>query len=72
MVNKLDDVYKDLLRGLVKYGVDKMDRTGTGTRSIGPCSFVHYMKDGFPILTTRRIAFKVMATELGLHKGCYF
>lgn len=57
-------VYLDLLRKVLEDGVDREDRTGTGTRSI----FGHQMRvdlgDGFPLLTTKRVHFKSIIHEL--------
>jgi thymidylate synthase len=46
------------------YGVEKKDRTGTGTKSIFGYTIRHNMKHGFPLLTTKKMAFKTMVTEL--------
>jgi len=62
-MNKLDKQYQDLLQTILDYGVDKKDRTGTGTRSIFGYTICHNMKDGFPLLTTKKMAFKTMVTE---------
>jgi len=63
-MNKLDKQYQDLLQSILDYGVEKKDRTGTGTKSIFGYIIRHNMKDGFPLLTTKRIAWKTMVTEL--------
>ena len=63
-MNNLDKQYKELLETILHYGVDKKDRTGTGTKSIFGYTIRHNMKDGFPILTTKKVAFKTMCTEL--------
>jgi thymidylate synthase len=64
MSNKLDKQYQDLLQTILEHGVDKNDRTGTGTKSIFGYTIRHNMKDGFPLLTTKKMAFKTMVTEL--------
>ena len=42
----------------------KTDRTGTGTLAIAGAIFKHDMKDGFPLLTTKKIPFRLVASEL--------
>jgi len=64
MANTLDIDYKNLLSDVLELGVDKDDRTGTGTRSIFGATIKHNMSDGFPILTTKKVAFNTMVTEL--------
>jgi thymidylate synthase len=63
-VNKLDKQYKDLLQTILDYGVEKQDRTGTGTKSIFGYTIRHNMKDGFPLLTTKKMPWKIIVTEL--------
>tara|TARA_B100000900_G_scaffold395433_1_gene393821 strand:- start:47 stop:1084 length:1038 start_codon:yes stop_codon:yes gene_type:complete len=63
-MNNLDKQYKELLETILYYGVDKEDRTGTGTQSIFGYTIRHNMQDGFPLLTTKKVAFQTMATEL--------
>ena len=63
-MNKLDKQYQQLLSDIIEFGVDKKDRTGTGTKSIFGYTIRHNMKDGFPLLTTKKMAFRTMVTEL--------
>ena len=63
-MNKLDKQYQELLSTILEYGVDKSDRTGTGTKSIFGYTIRHNMSDGFPLLTTKKMAVKTMMTEL--------
>ena len=63
-MNKLDSDYQLLLRHILSNGVVKKDRTGTGTLSTFGCQIRHEMSDGFPLLTTKRMAVKTMMTEL--------
>ena len=63
-MNKLDKDYQDLLKDIMTNGVEKGDRTGTGTVSVFGRQIRHYMKDGFPLLTTKKMAIKTMMTEL--------
>jgi thymidylate synthase len=64
MKNTIDKQYQDLLKTILEYGVEKKDRTGTGTKSIFGYTIRHNMKDGFPLLTTKKMAWKTMVTEL--------
>ena len=64
MNNKLDKQYQTLLQTILDFGVEKKDRTGTGTKSIFGYTIRHNMKDGFPLLTTKKMAWKTMVTEL--------
>jgi len=62
--NELDMQYQDLLQYILDNGVEKKDRTGTGTLSVFGYQIRHNMKDGFPLLTTKKMAWKTMVTEL--------
>jgi thymidylate synthase len=63
-MNKLDKSYTDLLQDILDNGVEKKDRTGTGTISIFGRQIRHKMSDGFPLLTTKKMPFKTIVTEL--------
>ena len=63
-MNKLDKQYQELLMTIMQYGIEKKDRTGTGTKSIFGYSIRHRMRDGFPLLTTKKMAIKSLMTEL--------
>jgi thymidylate synthase len=63
-MNKLDDQYLDLLRKILRDGKIKTDRTGTGTQSIFGYQIRHNMADGFPLLTSKKVHFKGIITEL--------
>ena len=63
-MNNLDEQYKGLLGTVLFGGKVKGDRTGTGTLSVFGKTIRHRMADGFPILTTKRVPFKTMVTEL--------
>jgi thymidylate synthase len=63
-MNKLDQQYTDLLQDILDNGVTKQDRTGTGTISVFGRQIRHDMKDGFPLLTTKKMPFKTIVTEL--------
>ena len=63
-MNKLDKDYKELLQDILTNGVTKMDRTGTGTISVFGRQIRHRMSDGFPVITTKKMYFKGIVTEL--------
>jgi thymidylate synthase len=63
-MNSLDKQYQELLKTILEHGVEKKDRTGTGTKSIFGYTIRHNMSEGFPLLTTKKMAWKTMATEL--------
>ena len=63
-MNYLDKEYQMLLEYILGNGVEKKDRTGTGTLSIFGWQIRHNMKDGFPLLTTKKMFFKGIVTEL--------
>jgi thymidylate synthase len=63
-MNSIDRQYKELLEHILHFGVEKKDRTGTGTKSIFGWQIRHNMKEGFPLLTTKKMAWKTMVTEL--------
>jgi thymidylate synthase len=63
-MNSIDRQYKELLEHILHFGVDKKDRTGTGTKSIFGWQIRHNMKEGFPLLTTKKMAWKTMVAEL--------
>jgi thymidylate synthase len=63
-MNKLDKQYQQLLQDIIDFGFEKKDRTGTGTKSIFGYTIRHKMSDGFPLLTTKKMAWKTMVTEL--------
>lgn len=56
--------YLDIVQKILNEGVEKKDRTGTGTLAIAGAMFEHDMQKGFPLLTTKKMPFKVIATEL--------
>ena len=63
-MNTLDKQYQDLLQYILEYGVSKEDRTGTGTISTFGRQIRHNLNDGFPLLTTKKMAIKSIMTEL--------
>lgn len=56
--------YLRILFDIIMKGVKKEDRTGTGTVSLFGTEIKHNMREGFPLLTTKKMAFKTMVTEL--------
>ena len=64
MRNRLDEDYRGLLAEILYNGVEKKDRTGTGTLSRFGHQIRHNMQDGFPLLTTKKMAIKTLMTEL--------
>jgi thymidylate synthase len=64
VMNNLDARYQALLEDILHWGVEKKDRTGTGTISVFGRQIRHKMSEGFPLLTTKKMAFKTMVTEL--------
>jgi len=63
-MNTIDKKYQDLLQDILDNGVKKKDRTGTGTISVFGRQIRHKMSQGFPLLTTKKMAWNVMVTEL--------
>jgi thymidylate synthase len=63
-MNSLDKQYQALLQDILDNGVEKKDRTGTGTLSVFGRQIRHSMKDGFPLLTTKKMYFKGIVVEL--------
>ena len=63
-MNNLDKSYQQLLTDVLENGHKKSDRTGTGTISVFGRQIRHKMSEGFPVLTTKKMAWKTMVTEL--------
>ena len=63
-MNKLDKDYQNLLQDILDNGIKKEDRTGTGTVSVFGRQIRHKMSDGFPLLTTKKMYWKGIVTEL--------
>jgi thymidylate synthase len=64
MANQLDKKYQQLLSDIITFGVEKKDRTGTGTISEFGHQIRHKMSEGFPLLTTKKMAWKQIVSEL--------
>jgi len=56
--------YLDILTYIMEYGVDRPDRTGTGTRSAFGCSMRFDLRKGFPLLTTKKVHVRSIIHEL--------
>ena len=63
-MNRIEEQYRGLLGTLLENSTEKEDRTGTGTLSVFGRQIRHNMKDGFPLLTTKKMAVKTIMTEL--------
>jgi thymidylate synthase len=63
-MNTLDKKYQQLLSDIIAFGVEKKDRTGTGTISEFGHQIRHNMQEGFPLLTTKKMAWKQIVSEL--------
>lgn len=62
--NTIDKQYQALLQDILDNGYVKKDRTGTGTKSVFGRTIRHKMSDGFPLLTSKKMYFKGVVTEL--------
>lgn len=56
--------YLKIVKKILAEGEKKEDRTGTGTISISGVMFEHDMKNGFPLLTTKKVPLRLVASEL--------
>ncbi|QOD86029.1 thymidylate synthase [Weissella viridescens] len=59
-----EQAYLDTLQDILENGAVKTDRTGTGTRSVLGRQMRFDMAEGFPLLTTKRVPFKLIKSEL--------
>ncbi len=56
--------YLDIIQKILNHGQPKEDRTGTGTLAIAGAMFQHDMQNGFPLLTTKKIPYRLVTSEL--------
>ena len=63
-INNIEHDYLKLLHDILINGTKKQDRTGTGTISVFGRQIRHDMRLGFPLLTTKKMPFKTITTEL--------
>ena len=56
--------YLELLKDILENGVKKSDRTNTGTISVFGRQIRHKMSEGFPLITSKKMYFKGVITEL--------
>ena len=63
-MNTIDKKYQQLLSDIIAFGVEKKDRTGTGTISEFGHQIRHKMSEGFPAITTKKLAWKQVVSEL--------
>jgi thymidylate synthase len=63
-MNTHDHTYAKMLQDILAAGQAHADRTGTGTQSVFGGEYVYDMKDGFPLLTTKKMAWRSIVVEL--------
>jgi len=63
-MNTIDKSYQALLQDILDNGVEKQDRTGTGTISVFGRQIRHKMSQGFPLLTTKKVHWNSIVAEL--------
>ena len=64
MVNYEEDMYLDAIRYVIDKGDDIADRTGTGTKSVFGYQFRYDIRNKFPAITTKKLAWKGVVSEL--------
>jgi thymidylate synthase len=56
--------YLDIIKNIIDKGELKHNRTGIDTIAVAGCMFEHDMSEGFPLLTTKKVPFRLVASEL--------
>lgn len=64
MTNLHDDVYQNALRTILETGEDRPDRTGVGTIGVFGLQMRFDLSQGFPAITTKKLAWKAVVSEL--------
>jgi len=64
MKNTLDEKYINVIKDVLENGTVSGDRTGTGTKKVFGRMITHDMAEGFPLLTTKKMFWKGILTEL--------
>lgn len=62
-MNNYENEYLNLLRSILHSGIDRPDRTGVGSRATFGKSFTIDLSEGFPIITTRKVPFRIAFEE---------
>ncbi len=57
-------LYLDTLQYVLENGNDRMDRTGIGTRAVFGLQNRYNLREGFPAMTTKKLAWKAVVSEL--------
>ena len=64
MKNNSEHVYLDALKNILANGEDRLDRTGVGTKSLFGLQMRFNLEEGFPAITTKKLAWKACVSEL--------
>lgn len=64
MNNHSEQIYLDLLKSILENGEDRKDRTGVGTKSLFGPQLGFDLSQGFPAITTKKLAWKAVVSEL--------
>jgi thymidylate synthase len=60
----MEQEYLNLVKKIIEQGYDRQDRTNVGTKSLFGTQLRCHLKDGFPLLTTKKMAWKSIVAEL--------